>query len=92
MKTYASIVAIMLCALFLTVKASNTFIASSNPIEKGSCCADGKEDKCKEECKKGEGKSCKPSKCCKEKSACTPSDSTKTHCGKTDKKGCCHKK
>ncbi|HWY36069.1 MAG TPA: hypothetical protein VNX68_15600 [Nitrosopumilaceae archaeon] len=105
MKKYVSIIAIMLCALVINVKADNTNkkseIQTSTECE---CCKNCKEEKCKELCKKwcgmtaearksAEGKKVKEEciKICKEKKCCT-STSGKTACEGMEGKDCCKKK
>jgi hypothetical protein len=102
MKKYVSIVAMMLCALILNVKAINV-----NNLKKGdptecSCCKNCKDEKCKELCKKWcgmsaearkseEGKKVKDecTKICKEKKCCSPDGKCE---GMTEGKDCCKKK
>ena len=106
MKKYASIIAMMLCALILNVKAINT----NNNFKKGdptecSCCKNCKDEKCKELCKKwcamtaeakkgAEGKKTKEEciKICKEKKCCSADGKSTTCEGMMDGKDCCKKK
>jgi hypothetical protein len=105
MKKYVSIMAIMLCALTINVKAVNTGDEPKNSkTTECTCCKNCKDEKCKELCKqysnmtdeaqKGdEGKKVKEEcmKICKEKKCCSSSE--KATCdGMMEGKGCCKKK
>jgi hypothetical protein len=102
MKKYVSIIAMMLCALIVNVKAVNLTnkTTGSNPTE-CSCCKNCKDDKCKELCKKwcgmtteaqksDEGKKVKEEclKICKEKKCCSADGKCE---GMTEGKSCCKK-
>ena len=100
-----SIIAIMLCALILDVKATGvTNQTSSSKTADCECCKNCKDEKCKELCKKWssmtaderkgeEGKKVKEEciKICKEKKCCSSSD--KNTCeAMMEGKSCCKKK
>lgn len=104
MKKYVSIVAIMLCALIINVKAINTGNDPKTSKTSGcDCCKNCKDEKCISLCKKysemtaeaqkgDEGKKVKEEcmKICKEKKCC--SSDGKSACMDKDAKGCCKKK
>ena len=106
MKKYVSIVAIMLCALIINVKATTNDKIRKTHATECECCKNCKDEKCKELCKKWSGMSAETQKSeegkkvkeecmaiCKEKKCC--SSNGKATCegmeGK-DGKGCCKKK
>ena len=106
MKKYVSIIAIMLCAFIVNVKAIN----SDGPKVKKAeatceCCKNCKDDKCKELCtkwcsmtpeaqKSEEGKKVKADcmKICEAKKCCTSADGKATACEMMEGKSCCKKK
>jgi LAS superfamily LD-carboxypeptidase LdcB len=103
MKKYVSIMAIMLCALIINVKAINPNNPKTSKITECECCKNCKDDKCKELCKQWsnmtaeaqkseEGKKVKDEcmKICAEKKCC--SSTGKTTCEGMEGKGCCNKK
>jgi hypothetical protein len=104
MKKYVSIVAFMLCALIVNVKAIN--VNGDGKKAKATtceCCKNCKDDKCKELCSKWSGMSAKEKESaegkkvkeecmniCKEKKCC--STSGKATCAGMEGAGCCSKK
>lgn len=102
MKKYVSIIAFVLCAIIINVKAVNPG-DHSKKASSCECCKNCKDDKCKELCakwsnmtpeaqKSEEGKKVKEEclKICKEKKCC--SSDGKTTCEGMEGKGCCKKK
>ena len=104
MKRYVSIIAMMLCALIINVKAINTNMKAVNAeATECECCKNCKDDKCKALClewskmtaqaqKSEEGKKVKEEciKICKEKKCCSKDGNTA--CEKMEGKAACCKK
>ncbi|MES1226098.1 MAG: hypothetical protein ABUT20_62055 [Bacteroidota bacterium] len=105
MKKYVGIIAMMLCALIINVKAINAGNYSKSVKSTScECCKNCKDEKCKELCtkwsnmtpeaqKSEEGKKVKEEclQICKEKKCCS-SDGKATTCAGMEGKGCCKKK
>ncbi len=105
MKKHVSIVALMLCALMMNVKAMTNNDGTKKPgtATECSCCKNCKDEKCKELCtkwngmsaearKSEEGKKVKDEcmKICEEKKCC--SSDGKSGCATMEGKDCCKKK
>jgi hypothetical protein len=104
MKKYVSIIAMVLCALIINVKAINASgDHKNNKSTSCECCKNCKDEKCKELCSKWSNMTAEAQKSeegqkvkaeclqiCKEKKCC--SSDGKATCAGMEGKGCCKKK